>query len=88
MGNPALDILTTLLRDSEITRRFYTLQTKNLTIEEVAERLNVSVRTLERRMEEGKWLMYRSKISGKLEMTPQQFEEQRKLITIPDHKIK
>lgn len=83
--NIALDALGALLRDPEISRRIWVLNNQNLTVSDVAALLRCSDNHVRKLIKEDKWRMVPGP-SGALEMTPDQFREQRQVLMSMDKK--
>ena len=81
----AMNMVMQLLRDPGIMRHLWIRANKNLSLSEVCELLNIGETKLRGLIKEGKWMMIHGP-SGRLEMTPNQFREQRRILMSMDKK--
>lgn len=79
----ALGVLARLMRDPEVSRRIWVLNNQNLTVSDVAALLRCSENHVRNLIKRGQWIMVPGP-SGGLEMTQEQFQEQRRILMSAD----
>ncbi|MEM8487405.1 MAG: hypothetical protein AAF564_17775 [Bacteroidota bacterium] len=79
----AVDLLGHLLQDPAIAKRLWIVENQNLTLEDVCDLLRCGETKLRGLIRDGKWIMVAGP-SGRLEMTPDQFREQRRILMSMD----